>query len=70
MDEFKILTDEQAKKVRIFLERINEVEGNDITFDEETIYLLEGTYGIIEKMGGGDPIKAAEWRLGLTSSAK
>lgn len=57
------LNPEQIDKLKIFIDKINEVEGKNIVFEESTLALLTGTYNIIEKMGGGDPLKAAEWRL-------
>lgn len=69
MDKHGVLTDEQVEKLKVYIDKINEVEGNDINFDDDTLRVLSGTYKIIEKMGGGDPIKAAEWRLGLSRSS-
>lgn len=58
------LNEEQVEKIKTFIDLINKAEGRDVRFDDHTLSLLTGTYKIIEKMGGGCPVKAAEWRLG------
>lgn len=68
MEKFKVLTDEQVEKLKIFIAEINKVEGNMISFKDETLYMLGGMYKIIEKKGNGDPVKAAKWRLNLTTT--
>ncbi len=68
MGDIKRLNAEQINKIRLFFEKINAVEKRDTYFDDDKLALLTGTYKLIEKVGGGDPIKAAEWRLRVTGS--
>lgn len=68
MGDIKRLNAEQINKVRLFFEKINTVEKRDTYFDDNKLALMTGTYKLIERVGGGDPIKAAEWRLRVTGS--
>ena len=62
------LNTEQVKKLKVFIDKINEVEDRSIEFDDNTLAIMTGTYKLIEQLGGGDPIKAAEKRLQATGS--
>ena len=62
------LNAEQIKKLKIFIDKINEVEDRAIKFDDNTLAIMTGTYKLIEHLGGGDPIKAAKKRLQATGS--
>ncbi|MCB0631597.1 MAG: hypothetical protein R2824_24065 [Saprospiraceae bacterium] len=64
------LNQEQVAAVKTFYRKIAEVEGQNIQLDDSVYPLLTGSYKIIQKVGGGDPIKAAEWRLRAAGSIK
>lgn len=53
------LNREQIDKLRIYLTKLDEMRGKIFDWSDEDLALCTSIYGIIEKFGDGDPIKAA-----------
>jgi len=70
MPTLKKLNKEQIQKIKIFHQTLSYVEGFKVNFSEEELATMTGTYSIIEKLGGGDPIEAAKKRMRMVGSIK
>lgn len=56
------LTPEQIEKVKMYHEKSAQLDGRQPSMLEDMLPYLSGTLDLIDKLGDGDPVKAAEKR--------